>query len=107
MGLVSVLIESASTKRIKFIAQMIPQPKAIHRSTPPPTESPIVDRRDATAKIKQIAIGRIIAPEMTKAIVWRGIGGRSMIVFPISPILLILSVNVKDVLYQFYFEPAR
>jgi hypothetical protein len=44
---------------------------------------------------------------MTKAIVWRGIGGRSMIVFPISPILLILSVNVKDVLYQFYFEPAR
>jgi len=56
----------------------------------------MADSRDATAKIRQIAIGRIIAPAIARAIVWRAIGGRSIIVFPITPILLIITVYVKD-----------
>jgi hypothetical protein len=65
----------------------------------------MADRRDATAKIRQIAMGRIIAPAMAKAIVWRGIGGRSIIVFPISPIFLTITVNVKDA-YSIKPRPA-
>jgi hypothetical protein len=37
----------------------------------------------------------MIAPAIVIAMVWRGIGGRSMIVFPIPPILLIVRVSVK------------
>jgi hypothetical protein len=91
----------ASTKRIRSNTHTIPPPKAIHFKTPPPDVSPIAARREATAKNRHITIGRMIAPAIAKAILWRGIGDLSIIVFLITPILLVVTVSVKDVAFIF------